>query len=75
MSKIILIFGVSGVDGSNLAEYLFNLNENFKIYGSIRNRQKLKRDNLKKFINNKNTFELKSIFEKVQPDYIFNFQK
>ena len=50
--KKILIFGISGQDGSLLAEYL--INKNIEIYGLLRKSSNRNYNNLKNFIKRKN---------------------
>ena len=51
MKKKILILGITGQDGSLLAEYL--INKNFLIYGLIRKSSNRNYKNLEKFISKK----------------------
>ena len=82
MNKKILILGISGQDGSLLAEYLVN-KSNIKIYGLIRKSSNRNYNNLKNFINKKNfqivhgdlldVFSIEKVIKEVNPDEIYNF--
>lgn len=80
MSKVALITGVTGQDGSYLSELL--LEKGYKVYGLNRRKALAGLDNLKSVINNKN-FEiiegdlleesrLNEIIRNIQPDEIYN---
>tara|TARA_E500000178_G_C17031317_1_gene760720 strand:+ start:556 stop:1530 length:975 start_codon:yes stop_codon:yes gene_type:complete len=82
MKKKILILGVSGQDGSLLAEHLIKKKNNL-IYGLVRKSSNRNYNNLKNFINKKN-FELvngdildiisiEKIIKKIRPKEIYNF--
>ncbi len=81
MKKKILILGITGQDGSLLAEYL--INKNFLIYGLIRKSSNRNYKNLEKFISNKNfklvngdildIFSMEKIIKEIKPDEIYNF--
>ena len=81
MKKKILILGVTGQDGSLLAEYL--INKNILIYGLIRKSSNRNYKNLEKVIKNKNfslvhgdvldSFSIEKIIREVKPDEIYNF--
>lgn len=78
MKKKALIFGVSGQDGSLLADLL--LKKNYKLYGTVRNLKKiinlkyLKIDKKVKFYKLKldNPFNLQNLIKKIKPDEIYN---
>jgi len=82
MKKKILILGISGQDGSLLAEYLLN-KKNIYVYGLIRKSSNRNYQNLKNFINSKNfkivngdlldTFSIENIIKNVKPNEIYNF--
>jgi GDPmannose 4,6-dehydratase len=82
MNKKVLILGISGQDGSLLAEHLLT-KKNIKIFGLIRKSSNRNYNNLKKFINYKNfkimhgdlldIFSIENIIKEVKPDEIYNF--
>ena len=45
--KKILITGIAGMDGSNLAEYIFKNIQNVVIFGAMRNNKQMSHTNLK----------------------------
>jgi GDPmannose 4,6-dehydratase len=76
----ILITGINGQDGSNLAKYIINMkNKNYIIYGTTRKNSNL--DNIKNIVKNINITEIdfindneiENMFLKIQPDIIFHF--
>lgn len=80
--KKILITGVLGQDGANMAEYLLGLN-NLKVYGMIRRSGSPNHENITDFENHEN-FELVDgdlsdcasidrLVKNLQPDYLINF--
>ena len=81
MRKKILILGVSGQDGSLLAEFL--LNKRITVYGLIRKSSNRNYSNLKKCLNNKrfklvngdilDYFSMEKIIREIKPDEIYNF--
>ena len=80
MKKKILIFGISGQDGSLLAEYL--INKNIEIYGLLRKSSNRNYNNLKtllkeKFQNYKwryfDIFSIERAIRQIKPDEIYNF--
>lgn len=80
--KKILITGVTGQDGSNLANYLLSLNENMIIFGTIRTINMLNHPNMSNFILNKKFIPIilnlcdekftNILFNNIKPDYFFN---
>ncbi len=82
MKKKILILGVSGQDGSLLAEHLIK-KKNILIYGLIRKSSNRNYNNLKTFINHKNfkivhgdlldIFSIEKTIKDIRPDEIYNF--
>ena len=82
MKKKILILGVSGQDGSILAEYLSKKKDIF-VYGLIRKSSNRNYKNLKNFINKKNfklvhgdlldIFSIEKVIKSIKPDEIYNF--
>ena len=81
MKKKILILGVTGQDGSLLAEFL--INKNYLVYGLIRKSSNRNLDNLKTIINHKNfklvqgdildIFSIEKIIKQIKPNEICNF--
>ena len=81
MRKKILILGVSGQDGSLLAEFL--LDKRFLVYGLIRKSSNRNYSNLKKCLNDKrfklvngdilDYFSIEKIIREIKPDEIYNF--
>ena len=80
--KKVLITGVLGQDGANMAEYLLGLN-NLKVYGMIRRSGSPNHENITDFENHEN-FELVDgdlsdcasidrLVKNLQPDYLINF--
>tara|TARA_B100000767_G_C19672747_1_gene496002 strand:- start:106 stop:1083 length:978 start_codon:yes stop_codon:yes gene_type:complete len=82
MKKKILILGISGQDGSLLAEHLID-KKNIVVFGLLRKSSNRNYKNLKNFINKKNfkivngdildIFSIERILKEVQPDEIYNF--
>jgi len=80
--KKIIITGITGQDGSLLANYLLSLNKNFIIIGTIRSVSVLKHDNIKTLINNNHIcpiildlcddYNTELLIKKITPDYFFN---
>jgi len=80
--KTVLITGVTGQDGANMAEYLLE-NTDYKVVGMIRRSSNTNYVNCKKFKDDKRfTFEygdlsdaqsINQIVKKVLPDYFINF--
>lgn len=80
--KTVLITGITGQDGANMAEYLL-ANTNYKVVGMIRRSATNNLTNCKGFKDNKNfsfeygdlsdTQSINEIVKKVQPDYMINF--
>ena len=80
MKKKILILGITGQDGSLLAEYL--INKNFLIYGLIRKSSNRNYKNLRnlsvknfKLVNGDilDIFSMEKIIKEIKPDEIYNF--
>ena len=81
MKKKVLILGVSGQDGSLLAEFL--LQKNVLIFGMIRKSSNRNYSNLKKVMKNKNfslvqgdildIFSIEKLIKKIKPNEIYNF--
>ena len=82
MKKKVLILGVSGQDGSLLAEYLIK-KKNILIFGMIRKSSNRNYSNLDVFIHNKNfrlvhgdildIFSIEKIIREIKPNEIYNF--
>jgi GDPmannose 4,6-dehydratase len=80
--KTVLITGVTGQDGANMAEYLLE-NTDYKVVGMIRRSSNINYVNCKKIKDNKRfTFEygdlsdsqsINQLVSKVMPDYFINF--
>jgi GDPmannose 4,6-dehydratase len=80
--KKVIITGVTGMDGSHMADYLLDLRE-YKVYGMIRRSSKPDYSNLKDALQHP-SFELvvgdlsdshsiNSLVEQIKPDYFINF--
>ncbi len=77
----ILITGINGQDGSNMAKYILNLDNTnkYKIFGTIRDNSNL--NNINDIVNNITIFkidfvndeEIENIFKQIMPDIIFHF--
>ena len=81
MKKKILILGVTGQDGSLLADYLTE--KKYQVFGLIRKSSNRNYDNVKKVINKKNFrllqgdlldfISIENIIRKIKPHEIYNF--
>ena len=81
MKKKILILGVTGQDGSLLADYL--IKKKYRVYGLIRKSSNRNYDNIKNLIDKKNFkliqgdildfISIENILRKIQPNGIYNF--
>lgn len=81
MKKKILILGVTGQDGSFLAEYL--VSKKYKVYGLIRKSSTRSYKNIENLLNNKNFnlvygdvldfISIENALKKIKPDQVFNF--
>ncbi len=81
MKKKILILGVTGQDGSLLADYL--IKKKYRVYGLIRKSSNRNYDNIKNLIDKKNFkliqgdildfISIENILRKIQPNEIYNF--
>jgi len=81
MRKKILILGVTGQDGSLLADYL--VNRKFLVYGFIRKSSNRNYQNIENLINKKNFkliqgdildfISIENVLRKIKPDEIYNF--
>lgn len=82
MSKKVLITGVLGQDGANMAEYLLSLDD-VHVYGMVRRSGSPNYHNIKQFKNHdrfklvdgdlSDEISINNIFLQVQPDYFINF--
>ena len=82
MSKKVLITGILGQDGSNMAEYLLNNTDNL-IYGMQRRSGTPNLDNIKSFIAHDrfslvdgdltDSASISDLVMRIQPDYLINF--
>ena len=82
MSKKVIITGVSGMDGSNMADYLLE-NTNYLIYGMIRRSAKPDYSNIEKALKNprfklitgdlSDSQSIENIVTEIHPDYFINF--
>ena len=82
MSKKVLITGILGQDGSNMAEYLLNNTDNL-IYGMQRRSGTPNIDNIKSFIAHDrfslvdgdltDSASMSDLVMRIQPDYLINF--
>jgi GDP-mannose 4,6-dehydratase len=80
--KKILITGIAGMDGSNLAEYIFKNIPNVVIFGAMRNNKQMSHKNLKNIISLPNFFpvffdlcnyqDTEYIFQAINPSLFFN---
>jgi len=81
MKKKILILGVTGQDGSLLADYL--VEKKYQVFGLIRKSSNRNYDNLKKVVNKKNfnllkgdlldNISIENVIRKIKPQEIYNF--
>ena len=79
--KNILIFGVTGQDGSFLARFL--LEKNYVVHGVVRKSSTGNLDNIKDLLNKKNFFihpgdlldliSIENILKKIKPSEVYNF--
>ena len=79
-NKKVLIFGISGQDGTYLADFLHN--KNYEIHGTTRNNSRGQHKNLKKFsffkdviihtVDPKDINVVTNLFEQIKPDEIYN---
>lgn len=82
MSKTVLITGVSGQDGSLMADYLL-VNTDYKIYGMVRRTAKPDYSNLESALKNPNfklvtgdlgdSQSIDNLVRELKPDYFINF--
>jgi len=81
--KKVLITGILGQDGSNMAEHLLRLDQDLEIYGAMRRLSNPNFSNIESFKNHprfhleymdlSDDVSVNNCFSKVMPDYLFNF--
>ena len=81
--KKVLITGILGQDGSNMAEHLLSLDQDLEIYGAMRRLSNPNFSNIESFKNHpkfhleymdlSDDVSVNNCFSKVMPDYLFNF--
>ena len=81
--KKVLITGILGQDGSNMAEHLLGLDQDLEIYGAMRRLSNPNFSNIESFKNHprfhleymdlSDDVSVNNCFSKVMPDYLFNF--
>lgn len=81
MHKKVLITGITGQDGSYMAEYCLNLGH--KVYGMVRRTSTINNNNYKHLLDNSDfkivygdlldSFSLDTLVRDIQPDYFINF--
>jgi len=82
MSKKVLITGVLGQDGANMAEYLLSLGE-LKVYGMMRRTSNVNKSNIEAFQDDPNfklvygdltdAVSINNLVKEILPDYFINF--
>jgi len=81
--KKVLITGILGQDGANMAEYLLSLEGNMEIYGMMRRTSNVNKSNIEAFENHPNfnlvygdltdEISLDKLVHQIEPDYFINF--
>ena len=81
--KKVLITGILGQDGSNMAEHLLRINQDLEIYGAMRRLSNPNFSNIESFKDHprfhleymdlSDDVSVNNCFSKVMPDYLFNF--
>ena len=81
--KKVLITGILGQDGSNMAEHLLRSDQDLEIYGAMRRLSNPNFSNIESFKNHprfkleymdlSDDVSVNNCFSKVMPDYLFNF--
>tara|TARA_R100001082_G_scaffold48047_3_gene25791 strand:+ start:1171 stop:2223 length:1053 start_codon:yes stop_codon:yes gene_type:complete len=81
--KNVIITGILGQDGANMAEYLLSLQEDIKIYGMMRRTSNVNKGNVKEFENHPNfklvygdltdDISIDKLVKEIKPDYFINF--
>jgi len=82
MSKRVLITGILGQDGANMAEYLLSLGE-LKVYGMMRRTSNVNKSNIEAFQDDPNfnlvygdladAVSINNLVKEILPDYFINF--
>ena len=83
MSKKVLVTGVLGQDGANMAEFLLNKNDTIEVYGMMRRTAVPNFKNIKKIKNHPrftlvngdltDEVSINELVKKIRPDYFINF--
>jgi len=81
--KSVIVTGILGQDGANMAEYLLSLNEDIKVYGMMRRSSNANFDNIKDFKDHADfnlccgdltdEVSINKLISEIQPDYFINF--
>ena len=81
--KKVLITGILGQDGANMAEYLLGLNEQIEVYGMMRRSSNVNETNILAFKNHPrfslvygdltDEISIDNLVREIQPDYFINF--
>ena len=81
--KKILITGILGQDGANMAEYLLSLDEQIQVYGMMRRSSNVNKTNILSFKDNTrfslvygdltDEISIDRLVKEIQPDYFINF--
>lgn len=81
--KKILVTGILGQDGANMAEYLLSLPDDIQVYGMMRRTSNVNKSNIKTFENHPNfhlvygdltdDVSVDKIVKDIEPDYLVNF--
>ena len=81
--KKILITGILGQDGANMAEYLLSLDEQIQVYGMMRRSSNVNETNILSFKDNPrfslvygdltDEISIDRLVKEIQPDYFINF--
>lgn len=83
MSKKVLITGITGQDGSYMAEYLLSLEKEIEVYGMVRRTSQINDINYKHLLANSklkvvrgdlsDSNSINSLVKEIKPDYFINF--
>ena len=81
--KKVIVTGILGQDGANMAEYLLSLDDAIEVYGMMRRTSNVNKDNIKTFENHPNfnlvygdltdEISLDKLVKEIQPNYFINF--
>ena len=81
--KKVIITGILGQDGANMAEYLLSLDEEIQVYGMMRRSSNANFDNIKDFKEHPyfhiccgdltDEVSINKLVSEIQPDYFINF--